>query len=39
MENLGVDGMIKFKLISRRWNGEALIGLSWLRIGTDGGLL
>ena len=39
MENLGVDGRIILKFIFKKWFGETLNGLVWLRIGTDGGLL
>jgi hypothetical protein len=34
----GVDGRIILKSIFKTWDG-AWIGLSWLRIGTGGGLL
>jgi hypothetical protein len=34
----GVDWRIILKLIFKKWDG-AWIGLSWLRIGTGGGLL
>jgi hypothetical protein len=34
----GVDGRIILKRIFKKWN-EAGTGLSWLRIGTGGGLL
>jgi hypothetical protein len=34
----GVDGMMVSKLIFKKWEGSGT-GLSWLRIGTDGGLL
>jgi hypothetical protein len=34
----GVDGRIILKLIFKNWDG-AWTGLSWLRIGTGGGLL
>jgi hypothetical protein len=35
----GVDGRIILKCIFKKWDAETWIGLSWLRIGTDGGLL
>jgi hypothetical protein len=35
----GVDGRIILKWIFRTWDGGARTGLSWLRIGTSGGLL
>jgi hypothetical protein len=35
----GVDGRIILKLIFKTWRGWAWTGLSWLRIGTVGGLL
>jgi hypothetical protein len=34
LEDLGVDGRIILRWISRKWGGEAWIGLIWLRIGT-----
>jgi hypothetical protein len=36
-EGMGVDVRIILKWIFKKWNGEAWIGLFWLRIGTDGG--
>jgi hypothetical protein len=38
LEYLGVDWGIILKWILRKWDGEALTGLVWLRIGTGGGL-
>jgi hypothetical protein len=35
----GVDRRIILKWIFKEWNGWAWTGLSWLRIGTGGGLL
>jgi hypothetical protein len=35
----GVDGKIILKWIFKTWDGWAWTGLSWLRIGTGGGLL
>jgi hypothetical protein len=35
----GVDGRIILKWIVGKWDGWARTGLSWLRIGTGGGLL
>jgi len=34
LENLGIDGRIKAKLIFKKWDGEAWNGLISLRIGT-----
>jgi hypothetical protein len=35
----GVDGRIILRWIFGKWDGRTLTGLSWLRIGTGGGLL
>jgi hypothetical protein len=35
-EDMVVDGRIILKWMLKRWDGEALIGLFWLRIGTGG---
>ena len=35
----GVDGRKKLRWIFRKWDVGAWTGLSWLRIGTGGGLL
>jgi hypothetical protein len=37
LENPGIDGWIILKLILKKWDGVALTGLIWLRIGTGGG--
>jgi hypothetical protein len=36
LNDLGVDGSTVLKWIFKKFGGEALIGLLWLRIGTDG---
>jgi hypothetical protein len=37
LKNVGVGGRIILKWILKKWDGEALTGLIWLRIGTRGG--
>jgi hypothetical protein len=39
LEDLGVDAKIILKWIFKKWDRVAWTGLSWLRIGTGGGLL
>ena len=39
MEDPGVDGRIILKLIFMKWDVGMWTGLSWPRIGTDGGHL
>ena len=39
MEYLAIDGRIILRWVLRKWDVEAWTGSSWLRIGTDGGLL
>jgi len=35
--DLGVDGRIMLRLISRKWDVGVWTGSNWLRIGTGGG--
>jgi hypothetical protein len=39
LEDPGVSRRIILKYIFKKWHGEALTGLIWLRIGTGGWLL
>jgi hypothetical protein len=39
VEYLGIDWMIILEGIFMKWDGEALTGLFWLRIGSGGGCL
>jgi hypothetical protein len=39
LENLGVDVRVILRLTTKQWNGEAWIGLMWMRIGTGSELL
>jgi hypothetical protein len=39
LKDLGVEGRILFKLILQKWDGEAGVGLTRLRINISGGLL
>jgi len=39
LEDAGVDSRIKLRWIFKKWGGGTWTGLTWLRIGTGGGLL
>ena len=39
LEDPGIDGRIILRCVLRKWDGRAWIGLIWLRIGTDDGIL
>jgi hypothetical protein len=39
LKDPGIDGQILLKWLFRKWDGGSWTGLSWLRIGTGGGLL
>jgi hypothetical protein len=39
LENLGVDVRIILRWMTKQWNGEASIGLIWMRIETGSELL
>ena len=39
LENLGVDVRIILRWMTKQWDGEAWIGLIWMRIGTGSELL